>query len=65
MPLEWTVSNPDIGHIEGSAGVTAIYVGHGKLGTNAIVVKDRGKAEGAAVVDHSEPVAAAAAANGD
>jgi hypothetical protein len=50
LPLEWTVSNPDIGHIEGSAGVTAIYVGHGKLGTNAIVVKDRGKAEGAAVV---------------
>ncbi len=50
LPLVWTVSDPALGGIKSSAGVTAIYESTGKRGNNAITVRDQGEAEGVAVV---------------
>lgn len=50
LPLEWSVTNPDLGHIQESAGYSAVYESYGIPGENVIKVKDQGTAEGVAVV---------------
>ncbi len=50
LPLVWTVSDSFLGGIKSSAGVTAIYQSTGKVGNNAITVRDQGDSEGVAVV---------------
>ena len=50
LPLTWTLSQPTLGHIEAQAGTSAVYVGSGQRGSNAVTVKDRGKGEGVAVI---------------
>ncbi|MBN1676045.1 MAG: hypothetical protein JXR37_33685 [Kiritimatiellae bacterium] len=50
LPLEWSVSDSTLGRIESSAGVSAVYIGSGQLGTQAITVRDQGEAEGVAAV---------------
>jgi hypothetical protein len=50
LPLVWTVSDVSLGDIKSSAGVTAIYQSTGKVGNNAITVRDQGSSEGVAVV---------------
>jgi hypothetical protein len=54
LPLEWSVSEPPLGRIESAAGTSAVYVGLGGRGANAITVRDQSKAEGVAVVYHGE-----------
>ena len=53
MPLEWTVSNPELGQISASGGRGAVYECYGIVGDNAITVKDQGSAEGVAIVNCS------------
>ena len=54
LPLEWSVSNPELGGILRSEGLTAIYGSTGQAGNNAITVRDQGGREGVAVVTASE-----------
>jgi len=61
LPLEWTVDNPELGTIQESAGVTAVYTGiPGAIGSNTVTVRDRANAEGLALV--SQPATAPAPA---
>lgn len=50
LPLEWKVSNPDLGIVTGSAGDTAVYESNGRIGVNTITVKDSSFSEGVASV---------------
>jgi hypothetical protein len=50
LPLKWSVSNSELGHIQESAGYSAVYESYGLAGNNVIEVKDQGTAEGVAVV---------------
>ena len=50
LPLEWTVSNPDLGGILASAGYTAVYECNGTIGQNVITVTDQAGNEGEAAV---------------
>lgn len=51
LPLIWTVSNPGLGYISGSSGVTASYVRHKANGINTIHVEDQYGVKGHATVD--------------
>ncbi len=48
LPLIWTVSNPNLGVIRSTAGLSAVYESTGKVGNNIITVRDQGQAEGMA-----------------
>jgi hypothetical protein len=50
LPLEWSVSDPAIGTIRASGGLSAIYEGRNIKGNNTIMVKDQGESDGIAVV---------------
>lgn len=50
LPLVWTVSDGSLGAIQSSQGLTAVYVSTGKLGNNAVTVRDQTYAEGMALV---------------
>lgn len=50
LPLEWTVSNPYLGRIVRSEGLTATYVRFTPNGRNSITVKDQNGVEGIAMV---------------
>ena len=50
LPLEWWVSNPNLGSISGSSGTTASYILSSGSGTQTIYVKDQYGAEGHATV---------------
>lgn len=50
MPLEWSVSKPELGRIATSGGTSASYIRTGGHGDNSIFVKDQYGAEGVATV---------------
>lgn len=50
LPLEWSVSNPNLGTIASSGGSSASYVRTGSHGDNSIMVVDQYGAEGVATV---------------
>jgi hypothetical protein len=50
LPLEWSVSDPSMGHIRSSSGVTAVYEATSRHGNNTVLVRDQGDAEGVAAV---------------
>mgnify|MGYP001594569579 CR=1 FL=1 len=50
LPLEWSVSNPELGYIAAAGGYSASYVRSGGIGDNAIRVRDQYGAEGVATV---------------
>jgi hypothetical protein len=50
LPLEWSVSNPELGSIGASGGTTASYRSTGKKGDNTVFVRDQYDAEGVATV---------------
>ena len=51
LPLEWSVSKPELGNIVSHSGSNAIYAANsGKIGSNVITVRDQYKNEGSAVV---------------
>jgi len=51
LPLAWSVSNPFLGNIASSAGVSASYSRTpGRHGVNVVIVKDQYDAEGLATV---------------
>ena len=56
-PLEWRVSNPELGTIRSSGGNTAVYVAGRQSGSNAIVVRDQAGAEGVASIVQTSAVA--------
>jgi hypothetical protein len=51
LPLEWTVSDPELGTIDHSDGLTAVYMMNDRVGVNTITVRDQAGASGLAVVD--------------
>jgi hypothetical protein len=51
LPLEWEVSNPDIGKIQRSGGYSAVYESNGRVGQNFITVRDQAGSEGVALVE--------------
>ncbi len=55
FPLEWSVSDPSLGRIRASGGLSAVYERNGRaMGNNYIHVTDRGRRyEGVAVVVQS------------
>lgn len=50
QPLSWSVSDASLGDVVSTAGLTAIYRGTSKKGSNVITVRDREDAIGTAVV---------------
>lgn len=51
LPLEWSVSNPELGSINHRGGNSASYITYtGKSGDNTIFVKDQYDAEGVATI---------------
>lgn len=50
LPLEWSVSDPSLGHIGRQGGTSASYVRTAAHGDNSIVVKDQYDAEGVATI---------------
>jgi hypothetical protein len=50
LPLEWSVSNPDLGSIAASGGYTASYVRTHASGDNSIIARDQYGAEGVATI---------------
>lgn len=50
LPLEWSVSNPDLGEINSRGGNSASYVAYSASGNNTIYVRDQYDAEGVATV---------------
>ena len=51
LPLEWSVSNPELGTIGASGGYSASYIAYdNKSGINTVFVKDQYGAEGVATV---------------
>lgn len=50
LPLVWSVSNPALGNIQGSSGLTAVYTSTGRAGNNVVTVRDQGQAEGIATI---------------
>lgn len=50
LPLTWSVSDPDKGSISASGGFSAVYKGSGKVGNNAVTVRDQSGADGVAAV---------------
>ena len=54
LPLEWSVSDPGLGHMVESHGYDAVYQSNGHPGNNIITVKDQGTSEGVAVVYWSD-----------
>jgi len=50
FPLEWQVTDPSLGRISSSVGLTAIYEGLGGSGNNAVTVRDQSDSEGVALV---------------
>ena len=50
LPLEWQVSDPSLGRIVSSFGITAVYEGFGGQGNNTVIVKDQSDSEGVALV---------------
>lgn len=51
LPLEWEVSNPNLGKIQSSGGFSAVYESNGKVGQNFINVRDQAGSEGVALVE--------------
>jgi hypothetical protein len=51
LPLEWSVSDPNLGSIREATGDRAVYVRTSALGMNVITVKDQYGAEGVATVN--------------
>ena len=56
LPLEWSVDEPALGRISESAGLSAVYVSSGALGTSAITVRDQSGRDGLAVVNQTEAI---------
>jgi hypothetical protein len=52
LPLEWWVSNPELGTVVADAGYTAVYVSKGTAGGNIIGVRDQRDAEGVVGITH-------------
>jgi hypothetical protein len=50
LPLQWSVSDSSLGTIQAEGGVTAVYVSTGKIGSNAVKVRDQAGDEGVAAV---------------
>lgn len=50
LPLVWTVSDPNLGVIRSTVGLSAVYESSGRVGNNIITVRDQGQAEGLATV---------------
>jgi len=51
LPLNWSVSNPALGTIKASQGVTAVYESAGNVGENTVTVRDQtGNSEAMALV---------------
>lgn len=51
LPLNWSVSEPSLGHILNSVGLSAVYESEGGAGNNTVIVRDQANAEGMAVVN--------------
>lgn len=51
LPLVWTVSDPNLGGIKSSAGISAVYESRGLAGNNVVTVRDQGEAEGLIVIN--------------
>ena len=52
LPLEWSVSQPELGIIRSSAGYVAVYESFGGRGQNIVMVHDQVGRAGIAVVNH-------------
>jgi hypothetical protein len=50
LPLAWRVSDPSLGSIIGTGGLSAVYESNGMVGNNVITVTDQGEAEGIVLV---------------
>jgi hypothetical protein len=57
LPLVWSVSQPHLGAIAGSAGFSAVYQSHGIVGNNLIYCTDQAQRQGVAVVECVRPPA--------
>lgn len=51
LPLEWSVTDPNLGSISAVGGTTAIYIRNNNVGVNTIIVRDQYGAEGVATVN--------------
>jgi len=51
LPLEWSVSNPEIGSITSTSGYSAVYTRNASNGINNITVFDQSGTKGEATVD--------------
>lgn len=50
LPLEWRVSNPDLGYIAFETGYSALYYRYSDNGDNVVIVKDQYENEGFATI---------------
>lgn len=51
LPVEWSVTNPELGHIEHTGGPVAVYTRTALTGLQIISVRDQYGVEGIAAVD--------------
>jgi len=51
LPIEWTVTDPGLGHVEHKGGATAVYIRTARNGSNVVIAKDQYDVEGFAAVD--------------
>lgn len=53
LPLEWRVTNPAMGSIQGNSGYTAIYLAYpGAKGVNVVTARDQYDNEGSVAITH-------------
>lgn len=51
LPLQWSVSNPSLGGILSSSGMSAVYESNGTIGQNVVICRDALGREGLAAVN--------------
>lgn len=51
LPLEWSVSNPELGSITSTSGYSVVYTRTTNNGENSVTVRDQYGTEGVAAVD--------------
>lgn len=50
LPIEWRVTNPELGSINSGSANSAVYVSSGQAGANTIIARDQYGSEGFATV---------------
>ena len=50
LPLNWSVSDPSLGTIKASQGLSAVYESTGHVGNNTVTVRDQASSDGLALI---------------